>query len=144
MLVSTLRRTTDTEIAEYALIVRALAATRRDLVPEQWHKGAPAVDMHGRETEPDAPESVAWCVQGLLIDRLRDGTNATIRAATHLLHRTARRLSDGGHDTLFAFNDAATTTFADIDRLLGAAMIEAVALAADGRADTTGGGSVER
>jgi hypothetical protein len=122
-------------LADYALIMRALVATRRDLVPEHWHQGALAIDLHGRETEPDAPESVAWCVQGLLLDHLHDATNATIRAAMHLLHRTASRLSEGRHDTLFAFNDAATTTFADIDRLLRAAVSEATALAIEVQTD---------
>ena len=141
MPISTHRRTTGMELADYTLIKWALAATRRDLVPERWHKGAPAIDVHGRETEPDAPESVAWCVQGLLLDHLHDGTNVTIRAAMHLLHRTASRLSEGRHDTLFAFNDAATTTFADIDQLLCAAITEAGALAVDVPADATGSGS---
>ena len=144
MPISTHRRTTGMELADYTLIKWALAATRRDLVPERWHKGAPAIDVHGRETEPDAPESVAWCVQGLLLDHLRDGTIATIRAAMHLLHRTASRLSEGRHDTLFAFNDAATTTFADIDWLLGAAISEAAVLAADRRAQPTGGRSAAK
>ncbi len=130
-----------TQLVDYASIMRALAATRRDLVPEHWHKGAPAIDVHGRETEPDAPESVAWCVQGLLLDHLRDGTNATIRAAMQLLHRTASRVSEGRHDTLFAFNDAATTSFADIDRLLRAAIGEAAMLAGDGRTHTEGRGA---
>lgn len=139
MPISTHRRATGTELADYALIERALAATRRDLVPECWHQGAPAIDVHGRETEPDAPESVAWCVQGILLDHLLDGTNATIRAAMHLLHRTASRLSAGRHDTLFAFNDAATTTFADIDQLLHAAISEAAALAGEVQTDATKG-----
>ena len=133
-----------TELADYALIRTALAATRRDLVPERWHQGAPAIDALGRETEPDAPESVAWCVQGILLDHLRPGSNATIRAAMHLLHRTASRLSAGRHDTLFAFNDAATTSFADIDRLLRDAIYEAGELAAAARAETTPGGSPPR
>ena len=141
MPISTHRRATGAELADYALIERALAATRRDLVPECWHQGAPAIDVHGRETEPDAPESVAWCVQSLLLNHLRDGRNATIRAAIHLLHRTASRLSEGRHDTLFAFNDSATTTVADIDQLLRAAISEAGALAADARADASGGSS---
>lgn len=116
------RRAAGTELPEYALILRALAATRRELLPECWNKGALAVDVDGRETEPEASETVAWCVQGVLVRHLLEGTPSTVRTATQLLHKTAKQLSQGRHDTLFAFNDAPTTTFADIDRLLAAAI----------------------
>ncbi len=118
------------DLVDHALIERALAATRRELVPERWHKGAPAVDARGRETDPEDDSSDAWCVEGILLRHLLEGSNATIRAAMRLLHQTARRLSEGRHDTLFAFNDAPATSFADIDRLLLAAVAEAAGRAA--------------
>jgi|GEM_PF-1814667 len=123
------RRAAGDAIPDYALITRALAATRRDLAPEHWHKGASAVDARGRETEPGDSQSVAWCVQGILLRHVLTGSNATIRAAIQLLHRTASRLSQGRYETLFAFNDDPATTFADIDQLLGAALAEAERLA---------------
>jgi len=124
------------DLPDYPLIARALVATRREFMPERWHKGAPAVDALGRETEPSDGASVAWCAQGILLRYVLAGSNATIRAAINLLHRTASRLSDGRHETLFAFNDDPATTFADIDRLLAAALAEASRLASlstDGR-----------
>lgn len=124
------RRAADHELPDYALIARVLAAARCELVAERWHKGACSVDADGRETEPHDCASVAWCVQGVVLRHLLEGTNLTIRAATHLLHRTASRLSAGRYDTLFAFNDAPCTTVADIHRLLDAAATEAARLAA--------------
>jgi len=124
------------DLPDYPLIARALVATRCELMPERWHKGALAVDALGRETEPNDCASVAWCAQGILLRYVLAGSNATIRAAINLLHRTASRLSDGCHETLFAFNDDPATTFADIDRLLAAALAEASRLASlstDGR-----------
>jgi len=123
------RRSAGDSTPDYAMIARALAATRRDLAPEHWHKGSPAVDAQGHETEPQDCRSVAWCVQGILLRQVLIGSNATIRAAIQLLHRTASRLSAGRHDTLFAFNDDPGTAFADIDRLLTAALAEAERLA---------------
>jgi hypothetical protein len=123
------RRAADSELPDYALIARALVAARGDLVAARWHKGAWSVDSNGRETEPHDCASVAWCVQGVVLRHLLEGTNLTIRAVTHLLHRTASRLSDGRYDTLFAFNDAPCTTVADIHRLLDTAATEAVLLA---------------
>ena len=114
---------------DYALIARALAATQRDLAPEHWHKGAAAVDAQGLETEPHDCKSVAWCVQGILLRHVLAGSNATIRAAIQLLHRTASWLSGGRFDTLFAFNDDPATTLTDIDRLLAVALAEAERLA---------------
>lgn len=118
--------------AAYALIRSALVAARRDLVSEHWHKGASAIDANGRETEPGASESVAWCAQGALLRHLLEGDNATIRAAIQLLHQTAHTLSDGRHETLFSFNDAPTTSLADIDQLLALAIAEATRSATGG------------
>lgn len=123
------RRSTVDVTPDYPLIARALAATRHDLAPEHWHKGAPAVDAQGRETELHDCKSIAWCVQGILLRHVLTGSNATIRAAIHLLHRTASRLSGGRFDTLFAFNDDPATTATDIDRLLAVALAEAESLA---------------
>jgi hypothetical protein len=124
------RSTAGENLPDYATIARALAATRRELAPGHWHKGASAVDALGREREPNDCRSVAWCVHGIMLRHLLDGSNATIRAATHLLHRTASRVSADRHETLFAFNDDPATTFADIDRLVAAARDEAERLAA--------------
>ena len=129
------RLASDDATPDYQLIARAIAATRRTLVPAQWHKGAAAVDAQGRETDPGDCESVAWCVQGILLRHVLAGSNATIRAAVQVLHRTASRLSDGRFADLFAFNDDPHTSFADIDRLLAAALAEARRLA---RRPTTG------
>jgi hypothetical protein len=124
------RRVADSELPDYALIARALAAARGELVAERWHKGAWSVDANGRETEPHDRASVAWCVQGVVLRHLLEGTNLTIRAATHLLHRTASRLSDGRYTSLFAFNDAPCTIVTDTHRLLDTAAAEAARLAA--------------
>jgi len=123
------RRAVAEDLPDYTTIARALAATHRHLAPDRWHKGASAVDALGRESEPNDCRSVAWCVHGILLCHLLDASNATIRAATQLLHRAASRLSAGRHDTLFAFNDDPATNFADIDRLLAVALAEADGLA---------------
>lgn len=82
---------------------------------KRWCRGAEARDIHGTPVSPQSPEAVQWCLLGAInkcygsytndYDKIFDRLRNTIEAPRKIFG-------------VANFNDRASTTFADIQKLI--------------------------
>lgn len=94
--------------------LKVLVSARELLSDEKrWTKGASARDATGDDVDPRSERAVCWCVVG-----------AVVKSTLGMLHQEAalNQVHDVVDEPIPEFNDAPTSTHADVLRALDAAI----------------------
>lgn len=106
----------------------AIALLRRVRVrigmPERWTKGWMARDANGHRANRSSVDAVCWCVDGaILVESEADSVRVRYVADDALGTATSQAAARGCHGrSRTSFNDAPTTTHADILALIDGAI----------------------